>query len=156
MDPRHYARIIALQCLFEIDCVGHNPERVFRHRVESILDKDPVNQLEEGKTLPILLEEIQDLAHLLMRGVLDYRDQLDTEISRTAPEWPIEQLSLIDRNTLRIATFEILLRKTPFKVAINEAVELAKTFGSDSSSRFINGVLRTLASNSAKERNVSG
>jgi N utilization substance protein B len=79
-------------------------------------------------------------------GVTENREWLDGYIARYAPEWPVEQIAIIDRNILRIAIFEILARSdTPLKVAINEAVELAKTFGSDSAPRFVNGVLGTLA-----------
>jgi N utilization substance protein B len=79
-------------------------------------------------------------------GVLRHRRALDELISRYAPEWPLEQMALIDRNVLRMAIFEFAVdRDTPVKVAINEAVELGRLFGSDSAPRFINGVLGTLA-----------
>ena len=82
----------------------------------------------------------------LVQGVIQYQDEMDKLISRYAPEWPLEQMAVIDRNILRIAIFEFLIDGgTPVKVAINEAVELAKTYGSDSAPRFINGVLGTLA-----------
>jgi len=81
----------------------------------------------------------------VVQGVLEHQETLDKLISQYAPEWPIEQMAIIDRNILRIALFEFLVDGgTPPKVAINEAVELAKTFGSDSSRRFVNGVLGTL------------
>jgi len=84
----------------------------------------------------------------VVQGVLAHRGKLDDLISTYAPEWPIEQMAIIDRNILRIALFEFLVDGgTPPKVAINEAVELAKTFGSDSSRRFVNGVLGTLLAN---------
>jgi N utilization substance protein B len=83
-----------------------------------------------------------DFAGVLSRGVTDSRSQLDEVIHCYAPAWPVDQLSLIDRNILRIALFELLhIPNVPPKTAINEAVELAKTFGSDSSARFVNGVL---------------
>jgi N utilization substance protein B len=92
-----------------------------------------------------LPQEGQDFLIKVVQGVLDNREQLDDMISTYAPEWPIEQMAIIDRNILRIALFEFLIDGgTPPKVAINEAVELAKTFGSDSSRRFVNGVLGTL------------
>jgi N utilization substance protein B len=79
-----------------------------------------------------------------VRGVLKHKDELDELIATYAPEWPIDQMAIIDRNILRIALFEFLIDGgTPPKVAINEAVELAKRFGSDSSRRFVNGVLGT-------------
>jgi len=82
----------------------------------------------------------------LVNGVLAHREELDNLIQRYAPEWPIEQMAPIDRNILRMALFEFSIDgRTPVKVAINEAVELAKLFGSDSASRFVNGVLGSLA-----------
>lgn len=85
-------------------------------------------------------------AEQLVTGVIEYQTLMDTLISRYAPEWPLDQMAVIDRNILRMAIFEFLISgETPIKVAINEAVELAKTYGSDSAPRFINGVLGTLA-----------
>lgn len=86
-----------------------------------------------------------EFSHALLFGVIQHREQLDVIIQRIAPEWPLEQMAPVDRSILRMAAFEILFSEdTPPKVAINEAVELAKIFGSDSSSRFVNGVLGTL------------
>ena len=83
-----------------------------------------------------------DFAEVLSRGVTESRSELDDVIHRYAPAWPVDQLPLIDRNILRIALFELLYTpNVPRKTAINEAVELAKIFGSDSSARFVNGVL---------------
>jgi N utilization substance protein B len=86
-----------------------------------------------------------DFVHDLTHGVFDEMDKLDEELQPMAPEWPISSISSIDRNVLRIGLFELTRRKdtVPPKVAINEAVELAKAFGSDNSSKFINGVLGT-------------
>ena len=87
-----------------------------------------------------------DFASRLIVGILKYQERMDTIISRYAPEWPLDQMAVIDRNILRIAIYEFLIDgETPVKVAINEAVELAKTYGSDSAPRFVNGVLGTLA-----------
>ena len=123
---RHKARTLALQALYEIDMVGHDPEATVDHLLE-----------EERLT-----EENAAFARDLVRGVTRYRDKLDVHIHRFAPAWPVAQIAVIDRNILRLAIFEILLdNRVPMKVAINEAVELAKEFGSDSSPRFINGVL---------------
>ncbi len=100
-------------------------------------------RLEEAPLPPVGLEFCRKLLH----GVLQHQDVLDVVIQRIAPEWPIEQMAPIDRNILRLAAYEIMFDETtPPKVAINEAVELAKSFGSDSSSRFVNGVLGTLLS----------
>jgi N utilization substance protein B len=134
MKVRHKARIIALQALYEIDCAGHAPAVV----VERYLQET---------SLP---DSGQALARELAEGVTAHRDQLDALIGRYAPEWPVDQIAIIDRNILRIAIYEIVIgRDTPVKVAINEAVELAKAFGSDSSGRFVNGVLGTLVSKEA-------
>lgn len=131
MKIRHRARIVALQALFEIDCAGHNPAMVIQRRVED-------------SGLP---ESGVRFAQELVQGVNTHQERLDTLIGRYAPEWPVDQIAIIDRNVLRIAIYELLLRNdTPTKVAINEAVELAKEFGSESSGRFINGVLGSLVS----------
>ena len=88
-----------------------------------------------------------DFARDLVEGVSTHQQRLDGLVGRYAPEWPVDQIAIIDRNILRMAIFEILMRDdTPVKVAINEAVELAKEFGSDSSGRFVNGVLGSLVS----------
>ena len=91
---------------------------------------------------------MRDFATALVEGVLQNQELLDTIIAESAPSWPIEQMSKIDKSILRLAIFEILFdNRVPLKAAINEAVELAKRFGSESSSRFINGVLGTVAAN---------
>ena len=82
----------------------------------------------------------------MIEGVVDHADDLDEVVAKAAPEWPVDQLAVLDRNILRMALWELAVSEdTPLKVAINEAVELAKRFGSESSPRFINGVLGTLA-----------
>ena len=87
-----------------------------------------------------------EFASHLVTGVIEHLGDIDTLIARYAPEWPLDQMAVIDRNILRIAIFEFLVEgETPVKVAINEAVELAKTYASDSAPRFINGVLGSLA-----------
>jgi N utilization substance protein B len=88
-----------------------------------------------------------DFARLLVFCVLEHKTLLDGFIHQNAPQWPVDQMATIDRNVLRLALFELFIdRSTPVKVAINEAVELAKTFGSDSSHRFVNGVLGSFVS----------
>jgi transcription antitermination protein NusB len=129
LKVRRRARILALQALFEVDTVHHNPDLVLRGRVE----ESPISEAGEH------------FSKSLLHGVLEHQDVLDTVIQRIAPEWPIQQMAPVDRNILRMAAYEIILGgSTPPKVVINEAVELAKAFGSDSSSRFVNGVLGTL------------
>jgi N utilization substance protein B len=127
---RHKAREVALQALYEIDSVGHEPEE----SMTRILVRLEVS------------EDIASFARELVRGVIQNREELDQNIRDFAPAWPLDQISLVDRNILRLAIFEILHdNKIPIKVAINEAVELAKTFGSDNSSRFVNGVLGSVS-----------
>ena len=127
---RHKAREVALQVLYEIDCVNHNSEE----SISNILSRIEV------------AEDAVSFAKELIDGVLKNRVQLDQSIKDFAPAWPLDQISIIDRNILRLAIFEILHdNKIPVKVAINEAVELAKTFGSNNSSRFINGVLGSVS-----------
>jgi N utilization substance protein B len=127
---RRRARVIAIQALYEVDLTNHSPAVVIGHRIED-------------ETLPP--EGIAFLRHLV-NGVLQFKGYLDDLIQRCAPEWPIEQMAPIDRNVLRMALFEFSIDgQTPVKVAINEAVELAKLFGSDSAPRFVNGVLGSLA-----------
>lgn len=127
MKLRHLARRLALQALFEIDMTGHAPGVVLAARLE-----------DQEQPLPA---ESVEFASKLVHGVVVYRPQLDDIIAHFAPEWPVDQIAIIDRNVLRIALWEIGVDRTPVKVAINEAVELAKVFGSDASSRFVNGVL---------------
>ena len=129
---RRKTRSIALQALYEIDSVQHDPEETLKHL-----------QAEAG-----LSEESFGFARELVEGVVSYKEKLDAQIHRYASTWPIEQIAFIDRNILRLAIFEILIdNKIPVKVAINEAVELAKKFGGDSSSKFINGVLGAISAN---------
>jgi N utilization substance protein B len=123
---RRKARSVALQALYEIDAVRHDPEATLSHL------------LEEAN----LTGDNASFAQELVKGVVQYKEKLDAHIRRFAPAWPVEQIAVIDRNILRLAIFEVLLdNRVPMKVAINEAVELAKDFGSDSSPRFVNGVL---------------
>ncbi len=133
---RHKARSLALQALYEIDCTDHAPDEVIQARLAEDPLMDPAAEA--------FLNE-------LVMGVLARRNLLDTLIHEHAPEWPVEQMAVVDRNILRLAIYELGARSdTPLKVAINEAVELAKTFGSDSAPRFINGVLGTLAAKQAQ------
>jgi N utilization substance protein B len=127
---RRKARIAALQALYELDCTRHKAEETSA-------------RLRAGETLT---QEALDFSEELINGVLQHKSKLDALIRKSAPAFPVEQMSIIDRNILRLAIFEILFGdKTPLKVAINEAIELAKDFGSDSSPRLINGVLGSLA-----------
>jgi len=130
MGVRRKARAIALQVLYEVDSVRHDVEKVLPRLLE-----------ESG-----LSEENAAFARGLVSGVLQNKEKIDQHIKSFAPLWPVEQIPIVDRNILRLAIFEILLdNSVPVKVAINEAVELAKLFGSDSSPRFVNGVLGSVS-----------
>jgi len=138
MKPRTKARSVALQALYEIDLTDHSVGLVLENRFSDI-DLTP---------------SLQDFVLEIVSGIAPIRTILDEHIAEHAPEWPIEQISIIDRNLLRIALWEFAVQgETPLKVAINEAIELAKRFGSDSTPRFVNGVLGSLAENENKIRN---
>ena len=131
MKSRTRARSLALQVLYEVDLTGHTPANVLMERLE---DGEPMDQV------------LVDFTHQIIFGVLPIADKLDQFIAQHAPEWPMDQVAIVDRNILRIALWEFAVYgQTPLKVAINEAVELAKLYGSDSAPRFVNGVLGALA-----------
>ncbi|MGD9115685.1 MAG: transcription antitermination factor NusB [Dehalococcoidia bacterium] len=137
MGLRRKARVIALQVLYEVDSVGHDMERAL----------SPF--LEDGR----LNEENSVFARQLTRGVLENKDEIDAQIRKFATAWPLEQIPVVDRNILRLAIFEILLdNSVPIKVAINEAVELAKLFGSNNSPKFVNGVLGSVSRLASREK----
>ncbi len=126
MASRRRARSIALQVLYEVDTTTHSAEEVLARYVYD----DSVG------------EDACDFICAMVKGVLEHRHQMDIVIARHAPAFPVQQMAAIDRNILRMALFELKYRNdTPFKVSVNEAVELAKSFGSDASPRLINGVL---------------
>ena len=127
---RRQARILALQTLYEADTTGHEPSEI----LQRLLDESDCS------------EEVKAFARELVEGAVIERERLDDVIVKVAPAWPIEQMATIDRNILRLAILEILLNnRTPVKAAINEAVELAKSFGSDNSAKFVNGVLGSVS-----------
>jgi N utilization substance protein B len=135
---RRQARSIALQTLFESDAVNHNPDTVLARHVET-----------DGLSV-----DTAQFARLLVEGVIGHRDKLDNLISSSAPSWPMDQMAKVDKNILRLAIFEILFNNdVPVKAAINEAIELAKNFGSESSSRFVNGVLGAIVTQNSRNRN---
>jgi len=130
VGERLKARTLAMQALYEVDSVGHEMEAV----VSRLLAR--------GR----LSEENAAFTRELVDGVIQNREEIDYNIQSFAPAWPIEQIPVVDRNILRLAIFEILLdNKVPVKVVINEAVELAKMFGSDNSYKFVNGVLGSVS-----------
>ena len=130
IGTRHKARMLALQALYEVDSVARQPEAA----IERLLAEAALSQ------------EISDFSRSLVSGTIKNKDKIDRNIKKYAPACPVEQLAIIDRNILRLAIFEILFdNKVPVKVAVNEAVELAKAFGSGSSAKFINGVLGSVS-----------
>ena len=125
---RRRARSQALQALYEIDSVGHPEEEVLARYGED------------------LSPEAREFMNRMVHGTLQSTVEVDSMLEESAPAWPISELAVIDRNILRLSVWELLIwGETPVKVAINEAVELAKKYGSDSAPRFVNGVLGTLA-----------
>ncbi len=133
MASRHLSRSIVMQSLYEWDFSGKEKD------LQKIVEK---NIKEFGPGL-----EDESFVWQLIAGVTEKLSQLDGIIEKAAPEWPIDQITIIDRNVLRIGLYELLYAKkeeVPPKVAINEAIELAKTFGGESSGKFINGVLGTV------------
>lgn len=130
MANRHDARILALKVLYEVDLSHHQMEKVFEQQLVSV-------QLEP---------ESESFARALVSGSIRQQLEADELIHRLAPNYPVSQMAAIDRNVLRLAIYEVLHdNNVPVRVAINEAVELAKVFGSDSSAKFINGVLSSVA-----------
>ncbi|MDM7999740.1 MAG: transcription antitermination factor NusB [Dehalococcoidia bacterium] len=122
---RRKGRALALQVLFEVDCAGHD----YQAALERLL---------ENSSLP---EDTAAFARELVSMVIENRKRIDEYIARFAPAWPLDQIAIVDRNIIRLGICEILFDLVPAKVAINEAVELAKTYGGESSSKFVNGVL---------------
>ena len=134
MSSRHLARSIVLQSLYEWD---------FRKKSQKELKKILERNIKE------LGPDIEDVnfIHDLIKGVVKFRPKIDKIIEKAAPEWPIEQITIVDRNVLRIGLYELLFgdrKEVPPKVAINEAIELAKAYSGESSGKFINGVLGTI------------
>ena len=132
MANRHLARTIAMQTLFEWDFLDKNNKKLpaiikYNYREFAPKVKD------------------QDFTEKIIDGVKKNLKKIDSHIAKYAPEWPIEQITIIDRNILRIGIYELVFDKdVPAKVAINEAIEIAKTFGGESSGKFINGVLGSI------------
>lgn len=134
MSSRHLARSIVLQSLYEWDFKNH-----------------PQGQLKEilERNIKALCPDEEDIAfiHNLAKQITKFQPKIDKIIEKAAPEWPLEQTTIIDRNVLRIGIYELLFgnrQEVPPKVAINESIELAKTYGGESAGKFINGVLGTI------------
>ncbi|MEP7162385.1 MAG: transcription antitermination factor NusB [Candidatus Moraniibacteriota bacterium] len=134
MANRHLQRSVVMQSLFEWDFKGKHNEQAL------VILRKNLGEFASG------LED-SSFARKLMEGALEHRATIDTLIEKCAPEWPLEQVSVVDRNILRLGIFELMFGnydEVPPKVAINEAIELGKTFGSDATPRFVNGVLGTI------------
>lgn len=127
---RHLARTLAMQTLYEWD---FQPE----HSIQEMLASN-LQAAKQG-------EDDATFVSALVQGVVEHKDEIDKLIQDHAPEWPLDQVSVVDKSILRLAIYELLYSKdVPAKVSINEAVELGKTFGGDNTSRFVNGVLGTV------------
>lgn len=134
MATRHLARTIVLQSLYEWDFYEHQKD------LTDILDR---NMKEFGPGI-----DEPDFVWRIAKGVIENIKEIDEIIKRVAPEWPINQIAIVDRNVLRIGLYELLhadRNEVPPKVAINEAIEIAKTYGSEASPAFVNGILDKLA-----------
>jgi len=132
-NVRHRARVAAMQSLFELDVTDHPLESTLERRLDD-------------ESLP---DDAAEFTRRIVRGAWERRDYLDQVIEQAAPNWPIYQMPAIEKAILRLAIWELLLNEqdpTPEKAAINEAVELAKHYGGENSSRFVNGVLGTVVS----------
>ncbi len=135
-SPRRRARRVVLQVLYEVDATGHPVDKSLNWLLED-------TELNDANVV-----FARRLAHL----VLEHLPEIDAEIARHAPAWPVQQLSIVDRNVLRMAICEMRFeQEAPVRVIINEAVELARVFGSDGSQRFVNGVLGAITKAGVKE-----
>jgi len=138
MSSRHFLRSVAMQCLYDWDFNGKKKDSLVRVTSENIKNFFP--QIEESK------EEVSFVKNLV-KGVFEKIEIIDPIIEKCAPEWPLDQITMVDRNILRLGIYELMFgdyEQVPPKVAINEAIELGKTFGGESSGRFVNGVLGTV------------
>lgn len=133
MATRHLGRTIVLQSLYEWDFYGRKTD------LSGIVERN-INEFGPGMDEP-------EFVWNLVKGIIEHLSELDEKIRTLAPEWPLEQVAIIDRNILRLGLFELLYAKpdeVPPKVAINEAIELGKNYGGQNTSRFVNGVLGTV------------
>jgi N utilization substance protein B len=130
VGKRHQARELALKTLFQLEVSDDDPEEVLRYHAD------------EGAATP----DVANFASQLVRGVIENRDRLDSILSEASEHWKLGQMAKVDRIILRIAVYEIAIdRKVPTKAAINESIELAKTFSGEEAGRFVNGILGKVA-----------
>lgn len=143
MSNRHLARTLAMQSLYQWDFNGKHND-MLPSIVETTFEEFAQDFNDDG------------FVDSLLRGVLAHLEEVDAIITEYAPEWPLDQITVVDRNILRIGCYELLFDKTiPPKVAINEAIEIAKTFGGDSSGKFVNGVLGAIYKENKNEIDAS-
>jgi N utilization substance protein B len=139
---RHQGRMLALQVLYEIDLTDHDPEEAMSR---AFREHDPV------------AGDVRKHVQSLVRGVIQHRDELDPVIAAAAPARLLEEQAAIERNVLRLTTYELYFDpRVPPKAAINEGVELAKRFGGENSGKFVNGVLRTIYEAKSQDREAEG
>lgn len=140
MSNRHLARTIAMQSLFSWDFNGKD-EEVLKRIVKYNFDNFAPSF------------DDQEFVKKLIKGVIGNLEEIDGYIIKYATEWPLEHITIVDRNVLRIGVYELLMEdEVPPKVAINEAIEVAKTFGGESSGKFVNGVLGTMYKDYIKDK----
>jgi transcription antitermination protein NusB len=143
MGSRHLCRTIALQTLYELDFLGFD-------KISDQVKKEIVERNIQESGLDV--NEKKDFAYLLVDEIIKNLSAIDGYLKKYASQWPLDQITLIDRNVLRIGLYEMLfLKETPPKVAINEAIEVAKVFGGNSSGKFVNGVLGALYEDMIKD-----
>jgi transcription antitermination protein NusB len=133
MATRHLIRTVILQTLYEWDFYKHE------HDVTTILERN-LEEFAPGIDEP-------DFAWRILKGIAEHLTEIDNILTKAAPDWPVDKIAIIDRNILRIGLYELLFAdhdEVPPRVAINEAIELAKNYGSPNTSRFVNGVLGTI------------
>lgn len=147
--PRHQSRMLALMALYEIDLTGHDVEEVIDRTLEDQGEPGEEDEVSAPPDQDRLLEqasEVRSRVGRLVQGALSQQAEIDLLISAAAPAFPLRQFSGVDRNVLRLATYELLAAPdVPVSVVINEAVELAKRFGGENSGRFVNGTLGTIS-----------
>jgi N utilization substance protein B len=147
---RHQSRIIAMQSLYERDLTGHEVDEILariRGDVVAPLTESALASMEDDEgDVDDVPRPVADRAIALIEGVLRHQEEIDPIIEKAAPQFPIPQIAAIDRNVLRLAIYELHHEvDVPYKVVINEAVEIAKRFGGPTSGRFVNGVLGTIS-----------
>jgi N utilization substance protein B len=147
MGSRRRARECALQILVGLDWSGHAPDAAIEHYWSLFAGERPA-----------AFEDIHQTSSRLVRGVVAHRDEIDARLVRSSHNWRLERMSVVDRNILRMAIYELEHRpeRVPWKVVLNEAIEIAKKFGSDDSSMFINGVLHPIAQETLGKRGGRG